>query len=357
MINRICVFCNGYPTDSQPIYSFIETLLVEFGRKGVSCTVIAPQPIPKNLLHKSYLREKKWIRTVGEVQIKIYQPYYTSLSKIGSRGLNQQCFEHVAETTFNKLYENGERFDIVYGHFWSCGLLAAKIGKAYQIPSFVANGESQIDFKRLKKNSIYKESVLGVISVSSKSKQETMSLGLAKESQITVLPNAIDSDLFYPMDKRAARKELGIDPALFVICFVGGFIERKGSLRVSQALDQLEDVYSFFIGTGKCVPDCKNRLYTGVVPHERIPVFLSAADVFVLPTLNEGCCNAVIEALSCGCPVISSDCAFNFDILDETCSILINPNSVEAIRTAIDKMRNDGQYRGRLAEGMPCCFP
>ena len=85
--------------------------------------------------------------------------------------------------------------------------------------------------------------------------------------------------------------------------------------------------------------------------HEEIPVFLSACDIFVLPTLSEGCCNAVIEAMACGLPVVSSDLPFNDDILDDTNAIRIDPNDVSAIREAVRSLRDSGSLRRRLTEG------
>ena len=92
-------------------------------------------------------------------------------------------------------------------------------------------------------------------------------------------------------------------------------------------------------------------LFEGRLLHEQIPIYLNAADVFVLPTLKEGCCNAVVEAMACGLPIISSNLAFNWDVLDETNSIMIDPQNIQQIRDAIIKLRDDSVLRKRLAEG------
>ena len=52
-----------------------------------------------------------------------------------------------------------------------------------------------------------------------------------------------------------------------------------------------------------------------------------------------------------GTPVISSDRPFNNEILDETCSIKVNPESVEEIQQAIEKLYNDKKLRDNLAKG------
>ena len=85
--------------------------------------------------------------------------------------------------------------------------------------------------------------------------------------------------------------------------------------------------------------------------HNQIPDYLNMADIFVLPTLNEGCCNAIIEAMACGLPVISSNLPFNKDILDESNSILINPQNIEDIAKAIKLLKDNPLKRKELSKG------
>ena len=92
-------------------------------------------------------------------------------------------------------------------------------------------------------------------------------------------------------------------------------------------------------------------LFKGKLPHDDIPTYLNAADAFVLPTLHEGCCNAVVEGMACGLPIISSNRPFNWDVLDETNSIMIDPESVEEIRNAIVELRDNPERRDQLSIG------
>ncbi|MDE6160009.1 MAG: glycosyltransferase [Bacteroidaceae bacterium] len=58
-----------------------------------------------------------------------------------------------------------------------------------------------------------------------------------------------------------------------------------------------------------------------------------------------------MEAMACGLPIISSKKDFNEGLLDDTNSILINPESVDEIADAIKKLKNDKELRDRLKQG------
>ena len=147
------------------------------------------------------------------------------------------------------------------------------------------------------------------------------------------------------------RRELGLPEDAFIVAYTGAFTANKGVDRLSRALEGCENVYSLFMGQGPLEPDCDRILHKGRVPNDRVAAYLNAADVFVLPTRGEGCCNAIVEALSCGLPVISSDLPFNDDLLDERNSIRIDVESVDEIRRSILRLYRDPGLRKELAEG------
>ena len=135
----------------------------------------------------------------------------------------------------------------------------------------------------------------------------------------------------------------------FIVAYVGWFDERKGCERVSKAINSLDDdIKSIFIGSGHLKPMCKGIIFQGSVPHDLIPKYLNSADVFVLPTLREGCCNAIIEALSCGLPIISSNLQFNWDVLDTQNALLIDPMNIDEIAKAISIIKNNKELRDSM---------
>ncbi len=92
-------------------------------------------------------------------------------------------------------------------------------------------------------------------------------------------------------------------------------------------------------------------LFCGEVNHSDIVYYLNASDVFVLPTKAEGCSNAIVEALACHLPIVSSDMPFNYDILkNDYNSILINPNSSKEIQNAIMELKNNHARRNKMAD-------
>ena len=150
---------------------------------------------------------------------------------------------------------------------------------------------------------------------------------------------------------------MGFPTDVFIIAFCGRFNNRKGALRVSDAIKKINNpnIKSIFVGTVADneteKPDCEGILFMDGLPHHEIVYYLNCADVFVLPSLAEGCPNSVIEAMACGLPIISSNLPFNFDILSKEVAILINPRDVDEIANAIKKIYEDKTLRHKHSKG------
>lgn len=71
-------------------------------------------------------------------------------------------------------------------------------------------------------------------------------------------------------------------------------------------------------GTQAGRPCHRPIVLAGRVPPEQVAVMLNAADLFVLASRSEGWCNAISEALACGCPVVATDVGGNREIVSES---------------------------------------
>ena len=347
-IKRICVVADAYPYRESNAMVFVRELVFELAKKGVECSVIVPQMVHPG--RKKYIPEYFEDNVDGNITIRVWAPKYTFFSsKIPFMSFSMKSHK---KAVLRVIEENQLKPDIMYGHFiYLNGLTVVSIAKELGCKSIIACGENT---NRLLKDSKPYSSGLkycnwkkilkcvdGIVSVSKENRDLLITNGFVDPAtSIRVFPNGVNTAVFYQRDRNASRRKLGIKEDDFVIAFVGHFIHRKGPERVDEAICGMTNVKSLFIGKGDFVPksDC---IYCGAVQHDELPEYLSAADVFVLPTTGEGCCNAIIEAISCGLPVISSIGKFNDDILDDSISLRVNPLNVEEIHNAICELYTD----------------
>jgi len=89
-------------------------------------------------------------------------------------------------------------------------------------------------------------------------------------------------------------------------------------------------------------PVAENILFLGRVPEDLLPALYWQADVFVLPSLYEGFGMPVLEAMACGCPVVTSNVSSLPEVAGDA-AVLVDPNSVESITRGIKEALNDKQ--------------
>lgn len=350
---NILFLSSDYPNKYRASFEFVRQLVDAIADRGNHCYVIAPFSITHE--KRFWFGVEKGQRANGG-SVTIARPNFMSFSNFHVGKFKPSSF--FKKLAIKKALKRMKvKPDVAYGHFWGCGWMLYEYAKKNSIPLFVATGESiiaQMFTISLDQKPFY-DYVSGVICVSSKNMEESISLGLTTKEKCLLAPNSINNNLFKVLDKEECRKKLNLPQSVFIVIFVGWFKNVKGPKRLAKALDDIstgDDVYSLFIGgEGPDDPQCKNILFKGRLTHDQVPVYLNAADVFVLPTLNEGCCNSIVEAMACGLPIISSNLPFNWDILNENNSIMIDPNNCDEIREAIVKLRDDKELRKRLAKG------
>lgn len=351
------LFVGWYPNAIEKYRNvFFRNLIYAIAEEGVKCTVISPVSYVRYGVNINKIPQYTQETTPRGSVVSVYYPRIFSAS-------SKQIGNFNTEVITERLFEEGaikqalkleEKFDAVYGHFFLYGGLAAiRIGRKLGIPSFVAFGECDYESQIQKTHGdLTKEQIdglSGVISVSTKNANRLKKTGLFDNIPIIIAPNSIDNGLFYQKNKKECREKFGLPQDKFIVGFVGGFIERKGDKRLLEAVNRFEDIYLVFAGRGSEPPHGEKVLFCEPLEHELIPDFMNALDLFCLPTLSEGSCNAVIEAMACGIPVISSNCDFNDDVLDDKNSIRINPNSVDEIYDAIKTLYTSREKREELS--------
>lgn len=342
-------------------FVFVKKIVDEWAKMGHRCFVISTDFSWVTYLRKRIQYRPKHYRdeVAQNVYVDVYNPRVLSLAGFSSQGVSfERCLMNkFLERTIKNI---GVKIDFVYCHFFNSAISVYGFIKNNHVPFFIASGESTVTrplkpFKNFSWEQ-FKKVTTGVIAVSNKNRTEALELGLISEDKCEVFPNGTNLELFRKLNQKECRAKLGFPQNCFIVVCVGFFCERKGQNRVLEAIRKLNclDIKVIFLGREAKKEglelEGEEILYKGAVFNEQIPEYLCSADVFCLPTRHEGCCNAIIEAMACGCPIISSNRPFNHDVLNNGNSILVEPDDIDAISAAIKTLYSNPKRRSELSE-------
>jgi len=148
-------------------------------------------------------------------------------------------------------------------------------------------------------------------------------LGDKYYDKISVIPNGYNPNKLKVINKKEARKKLNLKSNSRVLLNIGLLFEKKGQKYLIQAMEKIVDIkeYSdvncYIIGQGPLLNELqlqidkynlKNHInLPGFVSIEELNLYLNSADIFVLPSLNEGNPTVMFEALSVGLPFVGTN--------------------------------------------------
>jgi len=171
----------------------------------------------------------------------------------------------------------------------------------------------------------------------------------------------IDTEQFQPGDAASVRQALNVSG--FVAGFIGRWVREKGLWILIEAIESASDMRLILIGGGPLRPEIERRIeerrlgarvrLVNAVPHERVPDYLRALDVLVLPSLTtaawkEQFGHVLIEAMACGVPVIGSDSGAIPEVIGEA-GLVLPEGDASALRAALQRLQADPLERQRLA--------
>ena len=193
----------------------------------------------------------------------------------------------------------------------------------------------------------------------------TRTLGLRRES-FSVLRNGVDCARFHPIgddpDRVAAmRRRLGLPVDRVVLLAVGNVTAVKNHQLILEAIRSAgigSDRYVLAIVGGDRL-DGRVRAWASVNlsghdirlvgPTTAIVDWYHAADAFVLSSRSEGMCNALLEAMACGLPVVATDVPGNREVVrSDTNGLLAAVDDPAAFGDALSRVVADGKLRRRL---------
>ena len=157
-----------------------------------------------------------------------------------------------------------------------------------------------------------------------------------------VLPNGVDSNVFRPIDRDEARRELGWPVHERVVLFAGS--TRKPVKRYALA-------EAACLRAAKTLPDVRLHVASSVPP-EGMPIVMSASDCLLLTSVSEGSPNVFKEAVMCILPVVSTEVGDVPRVLERVePSWLAEPSEHDVARALVECLREPRRSNGREVSG------
>lgn len=360
---KILTFTTLFPNAVQHHHGiFTETTLKhQLATAQISATVVAPVPwfpsaSPRFGRYGGYARVPALERRIG---VDVHHPRYVLPPKMGM---------HLAPLTMAKAalpvmksIAATDGFDVIDAHyFYPDGVAAALLGAYFKKPVIISALGTDINLiprYRLARGMIKwaGRRSAAMITVCDALKREMVGMGMEGD-KIFPLRNGVDLALFYPLDKAAARRALGIDG--FTLLSVGHLDPRKGHERTIAALRHLDGVRLVIVGGGagkqklQALASAEGVLdrvsFVPPIAQAQLRAYYSACDALVLASSREGWANVLLEAMACGTPVVASNVWGTPEVIrSPAAGVLLDENSPRGVANGVARLR--AAYPARAA--------
>ena len=237
-----------------------------------------------------------------------------------------------------KLFQK-EVYDVVHAHYSLCGIIASLAGAKSLVVSLMGSDTKNSIFNKLVINYFTRKRWTKVI-VKSDEMLAQLKVKKSKEKDIIVLPNGVDFEIFQPIDKFSARKELGWNQDKKIILF--GADPSRTEKRFDLAKHAINSLINY-----KILVELK--VLNNVLP-EQVPLYLNGCDVVLLTSNREGSPNIIKEAMACNLPVVTTNVGDVEKTIGNTLGcIIVSDHNSESISLALSKILslNIGRTKGR----------
>ena len=261
------------------------------------------------------------------------------------------------------MFSNHKKIKIIHAHGMNAGFVAVVLkiffNRKIILSTHGVYGENISSSKKFVKkfiNPILLNRFDKILTTSNKSTEELVEQGLERK-KIQRYTHWVNQDIFKPYNKEKIREDLDLNYKKIVL-FIGRLIPAKGVKLLVEVARQLKEIDFAFIGDGplsswmkKQEGKMSNIHYLGKVDNCDLPKYYSAADLLCVPSLcEEGFPRVIVEAISCGVPVIGSNGAGICEAIDKKVGILFEPR-LKSIRYAIlNILDNQDKYRKSCLE-------
>ncbi len=363
---RILTFTTLYPNAVWPQFGvFVETRLRKLVGSGrLSARVVAPCPwfplrSPRFGKYAAFAQIPRYEERHG---IAIDHPRYPLIPKFGMNVAPFLLFAAVLPVLRRQI-ALGQDFEAIDAHYmYPDGVAAVMLGLALGRPVAVTCRGS--DINEISKYPVPRRQITwaakhaaALVTVSEGLRERLSALGIQK-SNIRVLRNGVDCDVFRPVDRPATRLRLGLTGR--VLASVGNLVHLKGHELIVRALVELPSTTLLIVGHGpersllealaRSVGVGDKIRFLEPLPQDQLCDIYCAADALILASASEGWPNVLLESMACGTPVIATDIPVAREIIasPEVGRLLRErtPDSiVEAVETLFARPRDGAAIR------------
>ena len=334
---RLIVFSSLFPNAVQPTAGlFIRERMFRVGNQ-LPIVVVSPKPwFPGQGLIRLFRPHYRPMPARMEIQsgVQVFFPRFLAIPGL-FRGLDSLFMALGSYFTLCRLRKGG--YNLIDAHFaYPDGHAAVRLGRWLGLPVTVTLRGTEVPQSRNprlvpKLREVFRDADK-IIAVSDSLLKLALSLGLVEERG-QVVGNGVDSQRFTPVPRQDARDRFHLPEIGKALITVGGLVERKGFHRVIACMPELlkfhPDLHYLVVGGASPEGDMSQALkdqaaalsvadrvhFLGPIPPDDLKWPLSAADVFVLSTSNEGWANVLLEAMACGLPVVATDVGGNCEVV------------------------------------------
>lgn len=285
------------------------------------------------------------------------------LPSIGPKALAAATFTAAALLMLSR-----SRPDLVHAHeILTPSSIAVLSKRIHNHPVLVKilRGGARGDIYKLKRRPFWKSylrdlsrRVDAFITISHEIEDELSALNVSSE-KLVFIPNGVDTARCTPVSedrKQKLRAELSLPLHATIVVYTGRLVPEK---RVDHLLKiwpdvrlKFYDAHLLILGEGSEESRLKGMFVNGVLftgqVDEAAP-YLQAADLFVLPSSTEGLSNSMLEAMSCGLPVLATTVGGAPDVIQHSVNgYLIPPEDVDSLQRGVETLLGDGTLRFTL---------
>jgi len=213
--------------------------------------------------------------------------------------------------------------------------------------SVLQNVHCQTDLKLFIRLAIGKADIITAVS---RFMADLVKQDMKMASDIKVIYNGVDHILFSPKKQKNNKQTKKIN-----VLFCGKLTRRKGAqwlVPIVEKLDQDTNIlYTSGLQPTSMFFNHPQLQCVGSIPHQQMPALYQDADILLFPSVREGFGLAAAEAMSCGLPVVATDCSSLPELIDDGKGGFLCPlGDVDAFAEKINVLAENPQLRREMGE-------